>query len=33
MNIDYFTIDYNIIGQVGIFRKGDMQTFIDVDHT
>lgn len=31
-NLGYFIINYNIIGYVGIFKKGDLQAFTDADH-
>ena len=31
-DLDYFTVDHNIIGYAGTSKKEDMQTFSDIDH-
>ena len=32
-DLDYFTVDHNIIGYAGTSKRGDMQAFADADHT
>ena len=31
-DLDYFTVDHNIIGYAGTSKKGDLQAFADADH-